>query len=79
MEWKLKGTLVTQKELKSAGFDFNDYDYKADLVVKNNVYRDALIINGYALMFDKTKSNVFVARLSDNPNVVVTIKEKNNK
>lgn len=68
----LKGVMVTFKELEKAGFDFNVFDYRANLIVnKDYVLKNVLIIEGRAVIINKDKSSVLIVLLSDNPGVEV--------
>lgn len=68
----LKGVMITFKELKEAGFDFNVFDYRANLIVnKDYVLKNVLIIGERAVVINKDKSSVLIVSLPDNPGVKV--------
>lgn len=68
----LKGIIRTFKELEKIGFDFNVFDYRANLIVnKDYVLKNVLIIGDKAIVINKDKSTVLILSLEENKGVKV--------
>jgi hypothetical protein len=71
----LKGVIIPYKKLIKDGFDFNEYDYKANLLITKGkevlMLENVLIINDMAICINTDKTNVFITKPSENKNVTI--------
>ena len=71
----LKGVIIPYKKLIKDGFDFNEYDYKANLLINTGkeivTLENVLIINDMAICINTDKTNVFITKPSENKNVTI--------
>ena len=71
----LKGVIIPYKKLIKDGFDFNEYDYKANLLINTGkeivTLENVLIINEMAICINTDKTNVFITKPSENKNVTI--------
>jgi hypothetical protein len=71
----LKGVIIPYKKLIKDGFDFNEYDYKANLLITTGkevlMLENVLIINDMAICINADGTNVFITKPSENKNVTI--------
>lgn len=71
----LKGVIIPYKKLIKDGFDFSEYDYKANLLINTGkeivMLENVLIINEMAICINTDKTNVFITKPSENKNVTI--------
>lgn len=83
-DFELKGIMMPYKKLIKIGFDFNAFDYMADLIIKDkkggkdSVFKNAIIIENNAIMINTDKTSVFFLDLRENKNVTVIKIDRSN-
>jgi len=64
----LKGVTLTYQQLLNEGFDFNAFEYKANIIVKDKetiaVLNNVLVIQGMAIAINKDKTVTDIFRFS---------------
>jgi tricorn protease-like protein len=80
--FKLKGAMLPYEEFKKHGFDFNVFEYMADLIINDehgeSIFKNAFILEGKAIMVNNDKTSVFVIDLKENKNVRVIKIDRSN-
>jgi hypothetical protein len=66
----LKGVQLPYQKLVSQGFNFNAFEYKANVIIKEQtkttVLKNVLVIDETAIAINKDKTEVFIFKLSEN-------------
>ena len=74
-----KCTILPYHKLISSGFDLNVFDYMADLIIdKDTTLKNALVLEGMAVVIDDNKTQVIIINLADNPKIKVVKIDRSN-
>lgn len=74
-----KCTILTYAKLISSGYDLSIFDYMADLIFdKDTTLKNALVLEGMAVVIDDNKTQVIIINLADNPKIKVVKIDRSN-
>jgi hypothetical protein len=74
----LKCSIVPYKILKKNGFDFNSFDFMADLVDGDNILKNAIVVENIAVIINDTKTSACIIDLRENLNLKVIKIDRSN-
>jgi hypothetical protein len=69
----LKAVIVPKSQMKAFGFDFENYQFKVDVITPTHTFKDFKKLNNYVFGFNEPKDAVLIIDLLQNPEIKIVL------